>query len=95
MNIEYEPTKLTEQARKDKVLRERLLATKNSEDSLKSFCEICNEIGFANITIYEMSTLGEQFCAAMLRSVNGGGVEAPDAWDNCYELLMSELEQMK
>lgn len=95
MNIEYELMQLTEWARKDKALRERLLATKNSEDSLKSFCEICNEIGFTNITIYEMSTLGEQFCAAMLRSVNGGGVESPDAWDDCYELLMSELEQMK
>ena len=42
-----------------------------------------------------MSTLGEQFCAAMLRSVNGGSVDAPDAWDDCYELLMSELKQMR
>ena len=95
MNIEYELTKLTERARKDTALRERLLATKSSKDPLKSFCEICNEMGFAKITIYEMSTLGEQFCAAMLRSVNGGGVDAPDAWDDCYELLMSELKQMR
>jgi hypothetical protein len=30
----------------------------------------------------------------MLRSVNGGGVEAPDDWDDFYEMFFDELKRM-
>lgn len=94
MDIEQELIMLTEKAKNDKILRDKLLNTQNSEDSLKTFCEICEELGFKNITIYGMLTAGEEFCAAMLRSVNGGGVESPEAWDDYYERIMIELKHM-
>ena len=33
----------------------------------------------------------EEFNAAMLRSVNGGGVEGPEGWDDAYEMFFSAL----
>ena len=36
--------------------------------------------------------MGEEFNAAMLRSVNGGGVEGPDGWDDAYGMFFAALE---
>lgn len=94
MNVEYELLKLTERARADASLREELFKTRNAKDPVKAFCDKCNELGYTHITVYELLTAGEAFCAAMLRSVNGGGVEAPEEWDDFYEMFFDELERM-
>ena len=94
MSIEYELSRLTEQARGDENLRRELFETRKAADPVKAFCDKCNELGYKNITVYELMTAGEAFCAAMLRSVNGGGVEAPDEWDDFYEMFFDELERM-
>jgi len=94
MNVELELVKLKEQAKNDEKLREELFETRNAKDPVKAFCDKCNELGYSHITVYELMTAGEAFCAAMLRSVNGGGVEAPDGWDDFYEMFFEELKRL-
>ena len=36
----------------------------------------------------------EETCAAMCRSVNGGGVDTPDGWDDVYEMFFAALDYM-
>lgn len=94
MSVEFELAQLTERARNDKNLRRELMETRTAPDAVKAFCDKCSELGYRNITVYELMTAGEAFCAAMLRSVNGGGVEAPDEWDDFYEMFFDELKRM-
>lgn len=95
MTVEVELAQLTERARNDEKLRLDLLATRNEADKVRAFCDKCAELGYCHITIYELLTAGDAFCATMLRSVNGGGVEAPDNWDDFYEMFFDELEIMR
>lgn len=83
---------LQTRALSDDVLRNELLATKNAPDPTRAFCDKCCELGY-EISVYELLTAGEEFCAAMLRSVNGGGVEAPDGWEDFYGMFMQAIEK--
>jgi hypothetical protein len=94
MDMAYELDRLTQRARGDKELRDRLWKTREAADPVKAFCDECAKLGYKSITVYELMTAGEAFCAEMLRSVNGGGVEAPDAWDDFYEMFFDELKRM-
>lgn len=94
MDTGYELELLKQRAAHDEKLRRELLETRNESDAVKAFCDKCTELGYKHITVYELMTAGEEFCAAMLRSVNGGGVEAPDDWDDFYEMFFDELERM-
>lgn len=75
----------------DKELRTALLSTKSSDDPLLAFCEKCKDFGY-DIPLGELIASGQNFCDTMLRSVNGGGVEAEYGWDDTYELFMAALE---
>lgn len=75
----------------DAGIRRELLQTRTAHDPVSAFCVKCAEYG-CNISVYELLTAGEEFCAEMLRSVNGGGVEAPDGWDDFYGMFMDALE---
>lgn len=75
----------------DEELRKELLQTRKAKEPVKAFCDKCAELGYDKITPYALATEGEAFCAAMLRSVNGGGVEAPDGWDDFYEMFFSAI----
>ena len=94
MDVDYELAQLTKRAKEDRQLRNELFETRNAPDPVKAFCDKCQQLGYEHITVYELLTAGEEFCAAMLRSVNGGGVEAPDNWDDFYEMFFDELEHM-
>lgn len=86
---------LKERALKDENLRLELLETRADSDPVKAFCDKCESLGYRHITVYELLTAGESFCAAMLRSVNGGGVEASDDWDDFYEMFFDEITRKK
>ncbi len=94
MDIAYELSELERRARRDAEVRRKLLATREAGDPIAAFCDECARLGYENITVYGLATQGEAFCAAMLRSVNGGGVEAPDDWDDFYGMFMTELENI-
>lgn len=93
MDIYSELSNLTERAKNDEALKRELILTRSEPDIVKAFCDKCAELGYKHITVYELLTAGEDFCAAMLRSVNGGGVEAPDNWDDFYEMFFDEIEK--
>ena len=84
-------TLLLEKARNDKLLRERIYATRSDRNPVNALCELSTAEGFP-ITAAELIDEGETSCAAMLRSVNGGGVEAPDGWDDLYEMFFAALD---
>ena len=87
-------TLLLEKARNDKLLRERIYATRSDRNPVNALCELSTAEGFP-ITAAELIDEGETSCAAMLRSVNGGGVEAPEGWDDLYEMFFAELDYIR
>ena len=93
MNTADKLNELQRKALKDHLLRELLLATEHSKDPLDDFCRICREQGYE---IYPMDVIiaGEESYAAMKRSTNGGGENAPmlDGEDDFYELFLSTLK---
>ena len=87
--------RLKEMAIADENLRKRLLATKGSETALSDFCKISTEAGVP-LNKMDMIEFGESSYAAMRRSTNGGGENAPLLqWeDDAYEMFMMELEMI-
>ncbi|HBZ02254.1 MAG TPA: hypothetical protein DEO83_00365 [Lachnospiraceae bacterium] len=79
----------------DKALKKSLLATKQSTAPLSDFCRVARQVG---VELYEMDVVafGEDSYAAMRRSTNGGGENAPLLkWENdAYEMFMAELEMI-
>lgn len=87
---------LREKAKSDSGLREKLLATRNSDKPLSEFCKISREVG-VYLSEMDMIEFGESSYAAMRRSTNGGGENAPLLqWeDDAYEMFLMELELLK
>ncbi len=83
-------TGLLEKAKNDPELKSRILATRGDKNPVNALCELATAEGFP-ITAAELINEGESSCAAMLRSVNGGGVEAPEGWDDLYEMFFAAL----
>ncbi len=84
-------TGLLKKAGTDKELRDRIYATRSDRNPVNALCVLATAEGFP-ITAAELIDEGETSCAAMLRSVNGGGVEAPDGWDDLYEMFFAALD---
>ena len=80
-------------ALKEEGLREKILATEHTKDPLDEFCKVCQQEGYE---IYPMDVIiaGEESYAAMKRSTNGGGDNAPmlDGEDDFYELFIAALK---
>ena len=84
---------LQNKALKNEELKQAFLATRQEKDPLATFCQVCRSAGY---DIYEMELIcaGEEFHAAMKRSTNGGGENAPmlDGEDDFYELMLAALK---
>ena len=80
-------------ALKDENLKAKILATEKTADPLDEFCKVCQQEGYE---IYPMDVIiaGEESYAAMKRSTNGGGENAPmlDGEDDFYELMLAALK---
>lgn len=85
---------LQNKALRSKELKSAFLATRQANDPLATFCQVCQKAGY---DIYEMELIcaGEEFHAAMKRSTNGGGENSPMlvCGDDFYELFLSALEE--
>ena len=94
MNVIDILDELSRKAQNDKELKDRLLATKESTNSVSEFCSIARELGYE---LYDMDLIdaGEEFHAAMKRSTNGGGENSPKllGQDDYYEMFIAELKQ--
>ena len=93
MNIFEMLQELQNKALKNADLRAKILATESMEEPLCEFCKVCQQEGYE---IYPMDVIiaGEEAYAAMKRSTNGGGENAPmlDGEDDFYELLLAALK---
>lgn len=87
---EQELERLLKDAKKDQNLKQRLLKTRESSDPVEDFCSLCQELGY-DIKIGELMAIGQDSNDAKLRSVNGGGVNPIDGWDDAYEQFFMTL----
>lgn len=88
--IEQELERLLAAARADAQLKSELIKTRDSENPVEDFCALCREKGY-QITAGELFAAGQTQNDAKLRSVNGGGVNPIDGWDDMYEQFFTEL----
>ncbi len=86
-------TMLLEKAGNDPELIGRIYATRSDRNPVNALCALATAEGFP-ITAAELLYDGEEACAAMCRSVNGGGVDTPDGWDDVYEMFFAALDYM-
>ncbi len=93
MNTVEMLAELQKKALKDEILRKKFLETEHADESLDEFCIVCRSEGYE---IYPMDVIiaGEEAYAAMRRSTNGGGENAPmlDGEDDFYELFLAALK---
>ena len=89
--IEQELERLLYSAKRDENLKNELIKTKSTENPVEDFCKLAQSKGF-EITIGELMAVGQNSNDAKLRSVNGGGVDGIDGWDDAYEQFFLTLE---
>ena len=92
MAIELEMMRLQSHAKRDEKLKAELLETRNAPDPYKAFCEKSSEYGY-DIPLFELADMGQSFCDAMLRSVNGGGTESFESWSDFYGMFFDALNE--
>lgn len=88
--IEMELERLLKDAKQDSEFKAALLKTRESDEPVETFCALCRSRGY-DITAGELFTVGMTNSDAKLRSVNGGGVNPIDGWDDAYEQFFSAL----
>ncbi len=89
-NIETELERLLKAAKADDALKNELLATRGRDNPVENFCALCRNRGY-HITAGELLATGMENNDAKLRSVNGGGVNGIDGWDDIYEQFFLTL----
>lgn len=88
--IEQELERLMKAAHADSDLKAELIRSGESDDPTEAFCALCRQKGY-NVTVGELFAAGQTQNDAKLRSVNGGGVDPIDGWDDMYEQFFTEL----
>ena len=88
--IEQELERLLQDAKSDEILKAELLNTRKSDDPVEDFCALVREKGYG-INAGELMALGQNENDAKLRSVNGGGVDPIEGWDDAYEQFFMTL----
>lgn len=91
MSVELEMMRLQSHAKRDKSVRDALLKTRDSKDPYKAFCTTAQNLGY-DITLFELADMGQSFCDAMLRSVNGGGRDNFEIWTDFYEMFFDAIK---
>ncbi|MCQ4023044.1 MULTISPECIES: hypothetical protein [unclassified Ruminococcus] len=94
MSIQDELERLMTDAKQDKSLRNKLVSAGRTDDPMNSFCDVCLSNGY-EIYLGELFAYGQDMNDSKLRSVNGGGVNAIDGWDDTFGMLIKELEEME
>lgn len=89
--MDFRLAKLQSIAFKDAEARKKFQSTLKAPDPMQAFCDIGEEYG-VYLTPGELSVLGEESCAAMLRSQNGGGEIEPEGWNDDYSLFFLNIE---
>lgn len=91
MGTELELMRLQNHAKRDKAVRDLILATRTAPDPYKAFCTVAQSLGY-DISLFELVDIGQAFCDTMLRSVNSGGTESFDEWTDFYEMFFAAIK---
>lgn len=83
--------RLQNHAKRDIAVKNALLETRNDKDPYKAFCVTAQRLGYS-ISLFELADMGQAFCDAMLRSVNGGGTDSFDEWSDFYEMFFEAIK---
>lgn len=81
---------LSDEAKKDPVLKKKLLATKSALDPLDDFCKIACEAG-CPITIGELFAIGEEASDNQCKSTNGGNPSPYESFSDAYEIFLASI----
>ena len=88
--------KLKKLAEEDPVLRKQLLAVRQEQNPLSTFCSIARQ---NRCELYPMEIIeaGEVSYTSMKRSTNGGGENSPmlGSWNDYFGMFLEELEAME
>ena len=87
--------RLLDMAKHDADLKEKLLKTRQSDNSVADFCKIATELGFP-MSVMDIINQGEEFYAEIKRSTNGGGENSPDLdyQNDEYSIFMMRLKDL-
>ena len=88
--IEQELERLLCDAKADAELKAALLAARETENPVEDFCALARDKGY-ELNAGELFALGLTENDAKLRSVNGGGVNPIEGWDDAYEQFFTSL----
>jgi hypothetical protein len=81
---------LRSDAKKNPMLKERLLSTRLAEDPMDDFCKIASEVGHP-ITVGELFALGQEYSDNQCKSMNGGNPVPYDSFSDTYEEFLNSL----
>ncbi len=93
MSIVNKLERLKADAQNNIQLRTKLINASKQNDPMKTFCDVCLQNGY-EIYLGELFAYGLDMNDRKLRSVNGGGVNAIEGWDDTFSLIIAELENM-
>lgn len=91
MSIELEMMRLQNHAKRDNILKDALLRTREENDPYKAFCTVAQSFGY-DISLFELADMGQAFCDTMMRSVNGGGRDNFEIWTDFYEMFFDAIK---
>jgi hypothetical protein len=88
--IIIELEQLYSDAKKDPLLKKRLLATCSADDPMDSFCKVACDVGHP-ITVGELLEIGQEYSDNQCKSTNGGNPDPYDFFDDSYETFLASL----
>ena len=77
-------------AKKDPLLKKRLLATRSEADPMDAFCKIACMAGHS-ITVGELFAIGQEYSDNQCKSTNGGNPSPYDAFEDTWESFLNSL----
>lgn len=77
-------------AKKDPMLKKRLLATHSADDPMDSFCKVACDVGHP-ITVGELFAIGQEHSDNQCKSTNGGNFNPYDSFEDAYETFLDSL----
>ena len=89
-NIIVELDLLYSDAKKDPLLKERLLATRSADDPMATFCKVACDAGHP-ITVGELFAMGQESSDNQCKSTNGGNPYPYDSFEDPYETFLASL----
>lgn len=83
--------RLTELARADQGLRQKLLETRQAKEPLLAFCALAQEAG-VDLTAGELFSAGQEYSDNQCKSTNGGNPSPYAYFDDTYENFLESIK---